>query len=150
MHIMLIWADLITLFEIEDLTLHTREVFNTHGWGVAYLKIWLLRVNFEKFTSIYKRRAFQMIDCNWSRTSFAEANFSKSTDNNQFFRNDFVCIHYHLSETLAQSIERKFFNPLLLFYTWKCWVICPPSVLGSHSSCTVESHSCLILHFTAL
>ena len=34
---------------------------------------------------------------------FIGVNFSKLTHNNQIFRNDFVCNHYHLCKLLAQN-----------------------------------------------
>ena len=64
----------------------------------------LLSVNFDKFNNVNEehdqsqsniRRA---VTCDWSRTSFIESNFSKLTDSNQIFRNDFVCITYHICE----------------------------------------------------
>ena len=42
---------------------------------------------------------------------FIEMNFSKLTHNNQIFRNDFVCIHYHLCKISPQTIECKIFAP---------------------------------------
>ena len=54
--------------------------------------------------------ALQTLDCDWSVNKFIEVNFSELTDNNQNFRNDFDCIHYHLCK-LSQIIERKFFAP---------------------------------------
>ena len=47
------------------------------------MKIWLLSVNFEKFTSLTYGRSVH---------KFIEVNFSKLTDSNQIFRNDLVCM----------------------------------------------------------
>ena len=55
--------------------------------------------------------AFQTIDCDWSLHKVIGVNFSKLTDNNQIFRNDFVCIHYHLCKISSQIIECKIFAP---------------------------------------
>ena len=103
----------------------------------SILKIWLLPVNFEKFTSInlwtdksqhFKRStvigpsreihlykliegtntALQTLDCEWSVHKFIEVNFSKLTDNNQIFRNVFDCIHYHICK-IFQIIQCKIF-----------------------------------------
>ena len=78
----------------------------------SILKIWLLSVNFEKFTSIclWMATALQTFDSP-SVHKFIEVNFSKLTDNNQIFRNDFDCIHYHLSKISSQIIECKIFAP---------------------------------------
>ena len=45
--------------------------------------------------------ALDMLDCDWSvqdvlSHKFIEVIFSKLNDNNQFFRNEFDCIVYHL------------------------------------------------------
>ena len=40
--------------------------------------------------------ALQTLDCDWSVHKFIEVNFWKLTVGNQIFKNDFVCIHYHL------------------------------------------------------
>ena len=42
---------------------------------------------------------------------FMEVNFSKLMHNNQTFRNDVVCNHYHLCKLFAQTIECKIFTP---------------------------------------
>ena len=73
-----------------------------------FLKIWLLSVN-ENLTSINKDRD-QSESSVWraviGRTLFfIEVNFSKLTDSNQIFRNDFVCIHYHLCKISTKFIE---------------------------------------------
>ena len=84
----------------------------------SFLKIWLLCVNFEKFTSIN----LPYIEKRWAPLDgrFIGVNFSKLTHNNQIFRNDFVCNHYHLCKFSAQTIECNIFTPydfiLLLFY----------------------------------
>ena len=82
----------------------------------SVLKIWLLSVNFEKFTSInlwtdQSQTALQTLDRYWSVHKFTEVNFSMLTDNNQIFKNDFDCIHYHLSKISSQIIECKIFAP---------------------------------------
>ena len=74
----------------------------------SILKIWwLLSVNFEKFTSInlWTSRNFKR----WTVYEFIKVNFSKLTNNNQIFRNDFDYIHYHLCKILSQIIEWTFF-----------------------------------------
>ena len=53
----------------------------------------------------------QTLDCDWSVHNFIEVNFSKLTDNNQIFRNDFDCIHYNLCKISSQTIECKIFAP---------------------------------------
>ena len=58
----------------------------------------MLPVNFEKFTSL------GTLGCDWSldnSTVYIEVNFSKLTQNNQIFRNDFVYIQYHLCKISA-------------------------------------------------
>ena len=40
-----------------------------------------------------------------------EANFSKLTDNNQIFRNDFDCIHYQLCKISSEIFECKIIAP---------------------------------------
>ena len=69
----------------------------------SIVKIWLLSVNFEKFTSInlwtdqsqhFKRSTV----IGPSVHKFIEVNFSKLTDSNQIFRIDFVSIHRHFGE----------------------------------------------------
>ena len=47
---------------------------------------------------------------------FIEANFSKSTHNNQIFRNEFVCGQNHVSKISAQIIECKILTSLMLVY----------------------------------
>ena len=51
--------------------------------------------------------AFQTLGCDWSLYKFIEVNLSKLTHNNQIFKNDFICIHYHLCKTLSQITECK-------------------------------------------
>ena len=78
------------------------------------LKIWLLSVNFEKFTSIYlwtdQSQHFKPSTVIGSpyvyRGEFIEVNGQQPN-----FRNDFVCIHYHLCEISSQIIECKIFAP---------------------------------------
>ena len=80
----------------------------------SILKIWLLLVNFEKFTSINlwtDQSQRSNLDCDLSVHKFIEINFSKLTDDNQIFRNDFHCIHYHLYKISSQIIECKIFAP---------------------------------------
>ena len=47
--------------------------------------------------------------CDWSLNKFIEVNFSKLTDSDQIFRNDFVFIHYDLCKISPQIIECKIF-----------------------------------------
>ena len=54
--------------------------------------------------------------CHWSVHKFIEVNFSKLTDCNQIFRNEFVSIHYHLGEISCQIIECKFFLSIYELY----------------------------------
>ena len=70
---------------------------------------------------------------------FTEVNFSKLTHNNEFFRNDFVCIHYRLWKILSQIIECKMFArydflkiniPITISTVWwNYWVNCPTPIL---------------------
>ena len=55
--------------------------------------------------------AIQTLHCSWSVHKFIEVNFSKLTDNNKIFRNDFDCIHYHLCKISSKIIECKMFAP---------------------------------------
>ena len=55
--------------------------------------------------------ALQTPDCDWLLHRFIEVNFSKLTDSNQIFRNDFVCIHYHLCKISSQTIKYLIFVP---------------------------------------
>ena len=41
----------------------------------------------------------------WLLHKFIEVNFSKLTDSNQSFMNDFVCLHFHLCKISSQIIE---------------------------------------------
>ena len=51
---------------------------------------------------------------------FIEMYFSKLTNNNQIFRNDFDCIHHHLCKISCQIIECKIFDPYdFLQMNWK-------------------------------
>ena len=59
---------------------------------------------------LYKRRprpitALQTLDCDWSRSSCTQVNFSKITDNNQILRNGFECIHHQVCIISTQIIE---------------------------------------------
>ena len=65
---------------------------------------------------LYKRldgpiTTLQMLDCDWSIHKFVEANFSKLTDNNHIFRNDFDSIHYDLCKISSPIIECKILAP---------------------------------------
>ena len=48
--------------------------------------------------------ALQTTDCNWLLHRFIEVNFSKLTDSNQIFRNDFIDLHYDLCKISSQII----------------------------------------------
>ena len=52
-----------------------------------------------------------MFDCDWSFDKLTEVNFLKFTHSNKIFRNDFVCIHYHICKISAQIIEIIIFTP---------------------------------------
>ena len=54
--------------------------------------------------------ALQMLDCDWSVDKFIEVNFSKLTDNDQIFRNDFDCIR-HFCKISSQINECKILAP---------------------------------------
>ena len=75
----------------------------------SFLKIWLLCVNFEKFTIINLVRNQSQSSifhrCDWSLDKFIEVNFSKLTNNIEFFRNYFVCIRCHLCKISPKIIE---------------------------------------------
>ena len=80
----------------------------------SFLKVWLLCVNFENFTSINEDRdqsqsSARIEGCDWPRSSFIELNFSKLTNGNQIIRNYFVCILYNLCKMLSPIIECMFF-----------------------------------------
>ena len=49
--------------------------------------------------------------CDWLLHRFIEVNFSKLTDSNKIFRNDFVGFHYHLCKISSQIIECIIFAP---------------------------------------
>ena len=59
--------------------------------------------------------------------SMVGVNFSNLMHNNQIFRNDFVCNHYHLCKLSVQTIECKIFTPYnfiqLLFYTYTVYLL---------------------------
>ena len=61
--------------------------------------------------------ALQTPDCDWLLHRFIEVNFSKLTDSNQIFRNDFVCLHYHHCDISSQIIEFVIFYPCELSIT---------------------------------
>ena len=68
--------------------------------------------------------AFQTPDCDWLLHSFIEVNFSKLPDSNQIFRNDFVCLYYHLFKISAQIIECVIFAPYefsITIYSMVAW-----------------------------
>ena len=79
----------------------------------SFLKIWLLCFNFEKFASI---NLPVNLRCALLDGRFTVVNFSKLTHNNQIFRNDLVCNHYHLCKLSVQTIECKFL-PLTISYS---------------------------------
>ena len=56
----------------------------------------------------------------WLLHRFIEVNFSKWTESNQIFTNDFVCLYYHIFKISSQINERKFFipNDFLVFSLW--------------------------------
>ena len=56
-------------------------------------------------------------NCDWLLHSFIEVNFSKLADSNQIFRNDFVCLYYHLSKISIQINQCKHFSPGTLYNT---------------------------------
>ena len=56
-------------------------------------------------------------DCDWLRHRLIEVNFSKLTDMNQIFRNEFVCLHYHLGKKPSQIIQCIIFAPYELTIT---------------------------------
>ena len=78
----------------------------------SFLKIWLLCINFEKF-AYTKPTNEPTIEKRWALLDgrFIGVNFSKLTHNDQIFRNEFVCNHYHLCKLSAQTIECKIFTP---------------------------------------
>ena len=64
----------------------------------SFLKIWLLSVNFEKFTSIieYSDQSQSSVwtsVIDWSRSYFYRGKFLKANGQQVLFRNDFVLIH---------------------------------------------------------
>ena len=80
----------------------------------SILKIWLLSINFKKFNSInlwMDQSEHFMHWTDWFDHKFIDVNFSKFTDANQIFRNDFDCIHYHLCTISSRIIECKDFAP---------------------------------------
>ena len=50
--------------------------------------------------------------CDWLLNRFMQVNFSKLTDSNQIFRNDLVCLHYHLCK-VSSIIE------CIIFYLYE-------------------------------
>ena len=56
-------------------------------------------------------------DCDWLLHRFVELYFSKLTDSNQIFRNDFVYLHYHLWQISSQIIDCTIFAPYELSMT---------------------------------
>ena len=81
----------------------------------SFLKIWLLSVDFEKFTSmdLWTDQSQSSVGraVIGPQHKFIEVNFSKLTDCNQIFRIDIASIHYHLGEISCQIIECKIFGP---------------------------------------
>ena len=70
----------------------------------SFMKIGLLSINFEKSTTNQKSVQLQsgiFKRCDRSLFCFM-INFSKLTDSNQIFMNDFVCIHYNICEKSTQ------------------------------------------------
>ena len=51
--------------------------------------------------------------CDWLLHRFIEVNFSKSTNSNQIFRNNFVCLYYYLCKISTQINECIFFIPMI-------------------------------------
>ena len=100
----------------------SNEISQRWSWRQtkSLLKIWLLSVNFEKFTSINL----------WSNQSqsgvwkgkLVEVNFSKLMDRNQIFWNDFVCLYYHFCKISTQINECNFFYP----YDFLQWTLYNP------------------------
>ena len=78
---------------------------------------------------------------------FIGVNFSKLTHNNQIFRNDFVCNHYHLRKLSAQTIECKIFTPYdfiqLLFYTYIFFAVYCEATLYSVYILSVYTVHCI-------
>ena len=60
---------------------------------------------------------------------FIRVNFSKLTDSNQIFWNDFVVIHYHLCKYSGQTIECKFLAPYD-FQQWTRYLLHGPRTLS--------------------
>ena len=91
-----------------------------------FLKIWLLSLNFENFTSINLWTdqsqssvwSERLKCCDWSVHKFIEMNLSKLKYINQMFRIDFVSIHFHLGEISCKIIECKFFWSIWALYNW--------------------------------
>ena len=52
-----------------------------------------------------------------SLVGLLEANVSKLTQNNQIFRNEFVCSQNHFSKISALIIECKILTSIMLLYT---------------------------------
>ena len=65
--------------------------------------------------------ALQTLDCDLLLHWFIEVNFSKLTDSNQIFRNDFVGLQYHLCKISSKIIEcisfMNFFMQLCIITT---------------------------------
>ena len=57
--------------------------------------------------------ALQTPDCDWLRLWFIEVNFSKLTDSNQIFKNDFVCLYYHLCKISTQINKCNIILPMI-------------------------------------
>ena len=83
----------------------------------SFLKIWLLSVNFEKFTSIHLWSNQSQLGvwraCDWLLHSFIEVNFSKLTDNNQIFRDDFAAFIITSKKIKFKLISANFFLPMI-------------------------------------
>ena len=79
---------------------------------MSSLKIWLLSVNFEKFTIVnYQSDRSQFDECEAVICRSGTLYFSMLMDSKQIFRNYFICIHYHLCEISAHIVECKNFAP---------------------------------------
>ena len=90
-----------------------------------FLKIWLVFVNFEKFTFMRTAStwALQTLDGDWSRSSIIEVNFSKQTHSKNIFRNNCVCLYDHICKISSQIIECKILAP----YHFLKWAKEPPA-----------------------
>ena len=79
----------------------------SHSWKFGCCALTLSNSRIYSYRGTNHSRAFEVL---WlvPIDNFIEVNFSKLTDSNQIFRNDFVWIHYHLGK-ISQIIECKIF-----------------------------------------